>query len=393
MAGEWHSFLHYLLRRNKMEWLSHLFTDYTLRTVALGSALLGITAGSLGGFALLRRQSLLGDAISHAALPGIAIAFLLTGSKAPLVLIVGAALAGWIGATLITTVTTKTRIKYDSALGIMLSVFFGFGLVLLTFIQRQPNSNQAGLDSFLFGQAAALVERDVLVIFVIGAFVLFLMALFWKEFKVLSFDADFLGTLGYPVRWLDHILTSLFVVAIVIGLQTVGVVLMSAMIIAPGAAARQWTDRLGVMICLAGFIGAISGVGGAVASSVAPSLPTGPTIVLIVSVFVFLSLLFAPNRGLVFRKIREWKAGKMLRVDAVLVDLYTLASQHDSAHHPHSERVLDVMSTISGPARRTLVLLKDLELARQIDATHWSLTPQGVTRAEAVIARHFGGLR
>ena len=210
--------------------LVDLFSDYTLRTVALGSALLGITAGSLGGFALLRQQSLLGDAISHAALPGIAIAFLITGSKAPLVLILGAGIAGWIGAALISVVTTRTRIKYDSALGIMLSVFFGFGLVLLTYIQRQPNANQAGLDSFLFGQAAALVEQDVLLIFVIGSAVMVLITLFWKEFKLLSFDPDFLGTLAYPVRLLDYLLTTLFVVAIVIGLQTVGVVLMSAMI-------------------------------------------------------------------------------------------------------------------------------------------------------------------
>ena len=374
-----------------IELLTELFTDYTLRTVALGSALLGITAGSLGGFALLRRQSLLGDAISHAALPGIAIAFMLTGSKAPLVLILGAAIAGWIGAALITTVTSRTRIKYDSALGIMLSVFFGLGLVLLTFIQRQPGANQAGLDSFLFGQAAALVERDVLVILTIGSGVLLLMGLFWKEFKLLSFDPDYLGTIGYPVKWLDHLLTTLFVVAIVIGLQTVGVVLMSAMIIAPAAAARQWTDKLGGMILLAGCFGAISGVGGAVTSSVVPSLPTGPTIVLIISTIVFLSLFFAPNRGLLFRRIREWKAGKRLRVDAVLVDLYTLASQHPSAQHPHSEKALDVMSTISGPAKRTLALLRDLEFAKQIDSTHWSLTPSGVERAEQVIQREFGG--
>jgi len=273
----------------------------------------------------------------------------------------------------------------------MLSVFFGLGLVLLTFIQRQPGANQAGLDSFLFGQAAALVERDVLVILTIGSGVLLLMGLFWKEFKLLSFDPDYLGTIGYPVKWLDHLLTTLFVVAIVIGLQTVGVVLMSAMIIAPAAAARQWTDKLGGMILLAGCFGAISGVGGAVTSSVVPSLPTGPTIVLIISTIVFLSLFFAPNRGLLFRRIREWKAGKRLRVDAVLVDLYTLASQHPSAQHPHSEKALDVMSTISGPAKRTLALLRDLEFAKQIDSTHWSLTPSGVERAEQVIQREFGG--
>ena len=273
----------------------------------------------------------------------------------------------------------------------MLSVFFGFGLVLLTFIQRQPGANQAGLNSFLFGQAAALVEQDVLVIFWIGILALVLMLVFWKEFKLLSFDSDFLGTLGYPVRRVDHLLTALFVIAIVIGLQTVGVVLMSAMIIAPAAAARQWTDRLGRMIMLSGLFGAVAGVGGAVVSSTMASLPTGPTIVLIISGIVFLSLLFAPNRGLVFRRVREWKAGKRLRVDAVLVDLYTLASQHPSAEYPHSERVLDVMSTISGPARRTLHVLKDLELARPIDSEHWSLTPEGVRRAESIVSRQFGG--
>lgn len=373
-----------------MEFITQIFSDYTLRTVALGAMLLGLTAGSLGGFALLRRQSLLGDAISHAALPGIAIAFMITGSKAPLVLLIGAALSGWIGASLIGSVTTRTRIKYDSALGIMLSVFFGFGLVLLTFIQRSPSANQAGLDSYLFGQAAALVQRDVMVILAIGALVLCLMMLFWKEFKMLSFDPDFTGTLGFPVVWLDRLLTTLFVVAIVIGLQTVGVVLMSAMIVAPAAAARQWTDRLGTMIVLSGVFGAVSGVSGALSSSWIPALPTGPTIVLIVSGIVFFSLMFAPNRGLVFRRIREWKAGKELRVEAVLVDLYTLASQHPSADYPHSARVLDVMSSMTGPAKKTLRVLDDLGLAKPIDSTHWSLTPSGVTRAESIIQRQMG---
>jgi len=374
-----------------VEWFTDIFFDYTLRTVALGSALLGITAGSLGGFALLRRQSLLGDAISHAALPGIAFAFILTGSKAPLILILGAALAGWLGAALIASVTLRTRIKYDSALGIMLSVFFGFGLVLLTYIQKQPDANQAGLESFLFGQAAALIQRDVMVILSIGTIIIFLMVILWKEFKMLSFDPDFGATLGFPIRRLDHLLTALFVIAIVIGLQTVGVVLMSAMIIAPAAAARQWTDRLGRMILTAALFGALSGVGGAVTSSRMGSLPTGPTIVLIVSVIVMISLLFAPNRGLVFRKVREWKAGKNLRVDAVLVDLFTLASQHSTKEYPHSERVLDVMSNISGPARKTLHLLETLGLARQIDQNNWSLTPEGVERAQTVIKNQYGG--
>ena len=250
-----------------MDLFQQLFTDYTLRTVALGAATLGAVSGALGTYAVLRRQSLLGDAISHAALPGIALAFLLTGSKLPLVLMLGAALAGWLATLLVMAVVSTTRIKYDSALGLMLSVFFGFGLVLLTFIQKLPNANQAGLDTFLFGQAAALVQRDVVTMAGLGGVALLAMGCFWKEFKLLSFDAEFGKSLGFPVRWLDVGLTTLLVIAIVIGLQTVGVVLMSAMIIAPPAAARQWTDRLGLMVMLSMLFGALAGVSGALLSA------------------------------------------------------------------------------------------------------------------------------
>src|SRR5688572_18085118 len=122
-----------------LQLLHNLIFDYTLRTVATGAATLGIVSGALGSYAVLRKQSLLGDAMSHAALPGIALAFLLTGSKAPLVLLLGAVIAGWIGTLLMISIVRMTRIKDDSALGLILSVFFGFGLMLLTFIQRRPN--------------------------------------------------------------------------------------------------------------------------------------------------------------------------------------------------------------------------------------------------------------
>src|SRR5680860_1011219 len=138
-----------------------LINDYTLRTVALGAAAVGVVAGSLGSFAVLRRQSLVGDAMAHAALPGIAIAYMLTGAKDNLVLLLGAAIAGWIATLAVMAIVRTSRVKYDSALGLVLSVFFGFGLMLLTFIQRQPDASQAGLDKFLFGQAATLIEDDV----------------------------------------------------------------------------------------------------------------------------------------------------------------------------------------------------------------------------------------
>jgi manganese/zinc/iron transport system permease protein len=288
-----------------IEFFQSIFTDYTLRTVALGSALLGLVSGALGAYAVLRRQSMLGDAMAHAALPGIALAFLVTGSKDTSVLMLGAALAGWLGALLVLGIVRTTRVKDDAALGLALSVFFGLGLMLLTFIQRQPNAQQAGLDKFLFGQAATLLERDVAAMAALGLPALALMLLFWKEFKLLSFDPEFATSLGLPVRALDVLLTTLLVVAIVIGLQTVGVVLMSALIVAPAAAARQWTNRLEVMVALSGLFGGVAGVSGALISSAAARLPTGPTIVLCISVIVVVSLLLAPARGLVWRWMRQ----------------------------------------------------------------------------------------
>ncbi len=368
-----------------MDLLSDLFTDYTLRTVALGSAVLGVVSGTLGTFAVLRQQGLLGDAISHAALPGIAVAFLLTGSKISLALIAGAAIAGWLATRVVTLIAGSTRIKYDSALGLVLAVFFGVGLVLLTFIQRIPTANQAGLDAFLFGQAASLVMQDVVIMAVIGSISLGCVAVFWKEFKLLSFDPEFGRSLGIPMSVVDTALTTLLVLAIVIGLQTVGVVLMSAMIIAPAAAARQWTDRLGLMVVLSAAVGAAAGVSGAVLSAYVPNLPTGPTIVLVIGAIVLVSLLLAPNRGLVWRYIREWRNGRRLRLEAVLLDLWALASQHERSDHPHEEAVLNIMSDPTGRTHQNLRTLQERGFARQISPTLWALTSAGVARARALL--------
>jgi manganese/zinc/iron transport system permease protein len=368
-----------------------LFTDYTLRNVALGSATLGIVSGALGTFAVLRRQSLLGDAVAHAALPGIALAFLLTGQRTPLVLMLGAAIAGWLATLAILVVTGRTRIKYDAALGLMLSVFFGFGLVLLTLIQRRPDATQAGLDTFLFGQAAALVHQDVVTMSILGAASLGAAGLLWKEFKLLSFDPGFSASLGLPVRALDVLLTTLLVVAIVIGLQTVGVVLMSAMIVAPAAAARQWTDRLGRMVIISAVFGATAGVAGAVISSRTAGLPTGPTIVLCVSVIVVVSLLFAPARGLIWRRVRDLRTAQRLRAEAVLVDLYALAEQHRDPDHPHAEAVLDAMLGTRHGSRFALRTLVRRGLVRRTGPAAWALTTRGLAEARRLTEANGGG--
>ena len=311
--------------------LHDLVFDYTLRTVALGSMVLGLVSGVLGAFAVLRKQSLLGDAISHAALPGIALAFLLTGSKAPLVLVLGAAIAGWLGTLIVMVIVRHTRIKQDAALGIVLSVFFGFGMLLLTFIQKLPQASQAGLDKFLFGQAATLVQRDVVTMAVLGALALLAVVLLWKEFKLLSFDPGFAGSLGFPTRLLDVVLTLLIVVSIVVGLQAVGVVLMSAMIVAPAAAARQWTERLDVMVVLSGVFGALVGLLGAVTSSLIPRLPTGPTIVVYITVVVGLSLLLAPERGILTQIRRRSRQKWQFAAEALAIHLLNHEGAPDEA--------------------------------------------------------------
>jgi len=365
--------------------IKDIFFDYTLRTVAMGSAVLGVVSGALGAFAVLRRQSLLGDAISHAALPGIALAFLLTRSKAPLVLIIGAALAGWLGTLAIIAIIKTTRIKYDSALGMILAVFFGFGLVLLTFIQKIPDATQAGLDKFLFGQASSLLERDVVTMAILASIVLLVVLVLWKEFKILCFDPDFGSSLGFHMGFLDIILTTVLVIAIVLGLQTVGVVLMSAMVVAPAAAARQWTDRLGLMIILSGLLGALAGVSGAVISSTTSRLPTGPTIVLCISFIVLLSLFLAPNRGLLFRFIREKIDSRVLRLNNVLSDLYELAMQHNDPYYPHSEAVLNSMSTVLGKVSKNLSELESQGMVRKTGAGYWALTSKGHEQAKKIL--------
>ncbi len=294
--------------------IHQLFFDYTLRTVVLGSAILGIASGVLGCFALLRRQSLLGDALSHAALPGICLAFILSGHlKSPIVLLLGAMASAWLGAIFVTVIVRSTRIKSDAAMGIVLVVFFGFGYVLLSRLQVSAGAGQAGLDRYLFGRASSMLRSDVETMGFLALLALGVTLLLFKEFKLLSFDPDYLSILGFPSRLLDVVLTTLIVIAIVIGLQTVGVVLMSAMLIAPAAAARQWTNRLSVMILLAMCIGVFSGAVGAIASATTEQLPTGPAVVIVLTVVTLFSLAFGAARGLVWDRLRRLRTRAMLR--------------------------------------------------------------------------------
>ncbi len=296
-----------------MNTLTALLTDYTFQTVALGSALLGLISGVMGSFAVLRKQSLLGDGVSHSSLPGVVIAFILLGSKNTEVLLAGALISGLLATLFIVSIVRHSRIKFDSALALVMSVFFGLGMVLLTYVQKIPNSNQAGLKRFIFGQASTLLQRDVILMSLCGAVLIILVILFWKEFKLFTFDSEFAHSLGFSPGKLNLLLSFMIVLTIIIGLQTVGVILMSAMLIAPAVAARQWTNRLWVMVLLSALFGTVSGIAGTAASSLITKLPTGPSIVVCVSAIVAVSVLFAPGRGILHRLLKRRKNKLLLK--------------------------------------------------------------------------------
>jgi manganese/zinc/iron transport system permease protein len=365
-----------------------LFGDFTVRTVAIGAALVGAVAGVLGSFALLRQQSLLGDTLSHAALPGICLGFMIAGSRQLEPILAGALVTGAAAALLVLLLTRTTRIKSDAALGVSLSLFFAFGTVLLTYLQRHAGAAQAGLDAFLFGQAAALVPRDLVVLAVVGGGSLLVVMLGWKELKVTTFDADFARSLGRPVVLIEFLLTVLIALAVVIGLQLVGVILMVALVIAPAAAARQWARRLEGMVVLAAVFGVVSGVVGALVSASIRGLSTGPVIVLVASAIVVVSLLLAPERGALWQLAHALAQRRSLRAHRVLVDLYRLGQDHDDLDYASEQGMLDAYF-----GARTAHVLRRLERRGLVsrahhmpeEGTHWVLTDEGRQQARALL--------
>lgn len=364
-------------------------TDYTIQNVALGAALLGVISGVLGCFTVLRRQSLLGDALSHAALPGVCLGFIVAGTRDLGFILAGALITGALAALFMLLLTRNSRLKTDAALGTSLSVFFAIGIVLLTWIQTTGNASQGGLDSFLFGQAAAILRSDLWIMGGITAVALAVVAIFWKEFKLVTFDPVFARTLGLPVLALEISLTVMIALAVVVGLQMVGVVLMAAMVIAPAVAARQWSSRLEVMVVLSALIGMASGVFGALVSALGRGLATGPLIVLAASAAVAVSLLFAPGRGIVWEMRRRAHNRRTLRGQRVLTMLYRLAAHHGDSAYPSEQGMVDAYYGVgTGPVMRRLQergLIRPVAHAPE-PTPHWVLTPEGIDEAERILA-------
>jgi len=373
---------------------AEFLSDPTIRTVALGAALLGIISGVLGCFALLRRQSLLGDTLSHAALPGVCLGFLVMGSRSIGGILAGALATGALAALVALVLTRRSRLKTDAALGISLSVFFAVGVMLLTYLQGTENASQAGLESFLFGQAAAVLRSDLWVMGGVTLAALVLVAAFWKEFKLVTFDPQFAASLGMPVVALEVALTLMIALAVVVGLQMVGVVLMAAMVVAPAAAARQWTRSLAAMVAVAAGIGVVCGVFGAVLSATARGLATGPLIVLSVAAVCVLSLLLAPERGLAFAALRRMRERRHLHGRQVLATLYGLAAGHGDRAHPVEQGTVDAYHGVgTEPALRRLARqgLVDPVAHMPSEAGHWQLTRAGAEEAERMLKARADG--
>lgn len=352
--------------------------NYTLRTVALGGAILGVVSGVLGCFAVLRHESLMGDALSHAALPGVGVAFLLAGRELG-VLLIGAGISSWLGVRFIQSILNTTRIKQDTAMGIVLAAWFAAGIALLTYIQAIPDASQAGLDTFIFGQAAAMVESDVQLITAVGLFSFFMLGLFWKEFKLVTFDVEFAGANGFRVGFINILLSTLIVIAIVLGLQLAGVILMVGMLIAPGIAARQWTQKLDQMVILSAVLGAFAGGTGAILSAVDADIPTGPMIIVVAFILVTLSIAFAPERGLVWTWLRRRGDRQRFAAQTALRDLYKYAQSHGSPSYP-----VPASFMVGVGGSHVAIGLQDLEQAgyiKQSDSA-WILTPTGADIAK-----------
>ncbi len=307
--------------------------DHNTRIVFIGTALFGAVGGMVGTFLLLRKRSLMSDTISHATLPGIGLAFLVgelffgLGKNLP-VLLLGGAVTGLAGMGMVVVIREFSRLKDDAALAIVLSVFFGLGIALLTVVQQMPSGNAAGLEQFIYGKAASMTISDGWLIFSAAVATGLLCFFFYKEFTLLCFDASFAASQGWPVLWLDVALLALITVVTVIGLQAVGLLLVVAMMIMPPAAARFWTERLDLTLVLAMFFGFLSGLGGVLVSALFPRLPAGAIIVLMSAALFFLSMFLGRTRGLVFRFLEQRSLSQRVRRQHLLRAIYEWLEVH-----------------------------------------------------------------
>ncbi len=364
------------------------FQDVNVIYVSLGTIILGASAAVVGSFTFLRKRALIGDAIAHAILPGICIAFLFSGTKNYFFLIIGAFISGWISILLVDYISKNSKIKEDTAIGLILSVFFGFGILLLTYIQQSGNAAQTGLDSFLFGKAASMVQQDVIIFSVISILLVITVTLFYKELQLISFDEAFGQSMGLPVKGLVFMLSSLTVLAVVTGIQAVGVVLMAALLITPTAAAKYWSGYLPRILVLAAFIGGFSGFSGTFISYIAPNMPTGPWVVMVLSIIAFGSILFAPKKGILAKWLKQIHHKHRIQDENIIKVFFQVAEAEKSFGEPKTiEMIREKRFYTDKLIRRILKRLKRHGYLFQ-NSEGYYLSPFGQRKAARLVKLH-----
>lgn len=357
--------------------------------VMIGVALLGLSAGVVGVFALLRGRSLLADAVSHAGLPGVAGAFLiavalgLDGKSLP-VLLAGAAVTGLLAAASVHLISKLPRMHEDAAVGAALSVFFAIGVALLSIIQSLPTGNQAGLSRFILGQAAAMSASDARTMAVAAGATLAVTTLLFKELRLVCFDRSFASTLGVGPVVVDGALLALIVAVTIIGMQAVGAILIVALLIIPPAAARFWTERLSRMTVISAAIGGASCCLGVAISSAAPSLPTGPLVVCVCASAFTVSMLLAPNRGIVAQGLRRLADARQIHDQHLLRAMFEL---EESGAQATPDAIASQRSW--SPAHTVRLLRRAASRSDAVDRHGvWTLTERGCARAERTARNH-----
>lgn len=357
--------------------------------VISGCLLMSVSASVVGTFSFLQKKSLIGDAVAHSILPGICLAFIVGGSKNPMYLVPGAFLTGWLSIYLVDAIVQHSKLKQDTAISLILSVFFGIGIWLLTVIQHSGAANQSGLDAFLFGKAAALTSFDVVVFGGVAIVLMFAVWAFYKEFQLLSFDKDFAQSIGYKTRSIEFLLSSLTVLAIVTGIQAVGVVLMASLLIAPAATARFWTDRLSTMIFIAIAISSFAGLIGAGISYTAPHMPTGPWIVMVLSFIAMLTFVFAPQKGILVKWLKQRRIRQLMLEENILKTCFYL-SQHkpNASTYFKTSDILNQRSMSNKQLTKGMYALIDEGYLIKEKEHYYQLTKEGLKQGERVARLH-----
>lgn len=380
------------------------FTDPILRAPTIGSMLMCLTAGLVGTVVFLRKQSLVGEALSHASYPGIIVGVILAGllsistsdSLFIVLTLIGAFLSGLLGLWVMHFMERRLNVPSDAALCFVLASFFSVGITLASEIQFSFTTLYKQSQTYLYGQAATMTDMHIVIYSLLACLVLASLFSFYKEFQVITFDRQFAKTIGIHTHAIDSLLFILVVLGVIIGIRSVGVVLMSAMLIMPPAAARQFTNRFSVLLALSGLFGLLSGFLGNYLSVTLTdylahyypnerlALPTGPMIVLVASVICFFALFFAPERGLLLRLMRIAHFRYKCIGENVLKAMWRLG--------PEKSHTWNQLSKYQSSSKLYLSFilwrLKENGWLKKAGSHAYQLTPDGEARAAKIVRLH-----